>query len=156
MKLQGDHIHLNPTQQIIVVTRVVLRAVLFLLFLHALGTKTGLVQQSFQQVLHGWVPRCIIAVNISKQRDKHLSKLLLKTHLVKSMTRVPTRVDQTNSRLKKTIDVLVNVREEAYLKNVNCSPYIQGCSCREGYFPNGGTMRLKSRATSTNTAGRTT
>lgn len=42
-----------------------------------------------------------------------------------------------------------------YLKKVYCSPYIHGCNCRAGYFPKGGTMRLKSRATSTNTAGRT-
>lgn len=51
--------------------------------------------------------------------------------------------------------VMVNIWVEAYLKKVYCSPYIQGCSCRAGYFPNGGTTRLKSKATSTNTAGRT-
>lgn len=43
-----------------------LRAVLFL-FLHALGTKTWLVQQSFKQVLQGWVPLCIIAVYIKQE-----------------------------------------------------------------------------------------
>lgn len=50
---------------------------------------------------------------------------------------------------------MVNICVRAYLKKVYCSPYIQGCSCSAGYFPNGGTMRLKSKATSTNTAGRT-
>lgn len=42
--------------------RPVLRAVV--LFLHALGTKTWLVQESFKQVFHGWIPRGIITVNI--------------------------------------------------------------------------------------------
>lgn len=49
----------------------------------------------------------------------------------------------------------MNIWVQAYLKKVYCSPYIQGCNCSAGYFPNGGTMRLKSRATNTNTAGRT-
>lgn len=43
----------------------------------------------------------------------------------------------------------------AYLKKVYCSPYIQGCNSTEGYLPKGGTMRLKSKATRTNRAGRT-
>ena len=38
---------------------------------------------------------------------------------------------------------------------VNCSSYIPGSRARLGYFPNGGTIRLKIRATHTNTAGRT-
>lgn len=42
-----------------------------------------------------------------------------------------------------------------HLKKVNCCPYIQGWSCRGGYFPKGGTMRLKSSAMQTKTAGRT-
>lgn len=42
-----------------------------------------------------------------------------------------------------------------YLMNVNCSSYIHGLRARLGYFPNGGTMRLKTRAMHTNTAGRT-
>lgn len=41
-----------------------LRAVKLLLFIHALGAKPWLVQQSFQEVLHGWVTRSIIAANI--------------------------------------------------------------------------------------------
>lgn len=42
-----------------------------------------------------------------------------------------------------------------YLTKVTWSSYIQGCSSRGGYFPNGGTMRLKTSAMQTNTAGRT-
>lgn len=37
----------------------------------------------------------------------------------------------------------------------NCSPYMLGCRARLGYFPNGGTIRLNTRAMQTNTAGRT-
>lgn len=43
----------------------ILRFVVVLLFsLHALGAKTWLVQQSLQQVLHGWVARIVVAVII--------------------------------------------------------------------------------------------
>lgn len=42
-----------------------------------------------------------------------------------------------------------------HLKKVNCCPYIQGCRRSGGYFPKGGTMRLKSSAMQTNTAGST-
>lgn len=42
-----------------------------------------------------------------------------------------------------------------YLRKVTWSSYIHGCSSRLGYFPKGGTMRLKTRAIHTNTAGRT-
>ena len=42
-----------------------------------------------------------------------------------------------------------------YLMKVTWSSYIQGCSSKLGYFPNGGTMRLKTRAMHTKTAGRT-
>jgi hypothetical protein len=42
-----------------------------------------------------------------------------------------------------------------YLKKVTCSSYIHGWSSMLGYFPNGGTMRLNTRAMQTNTAGRT-
>lgn len=37
----------------------------------------------------------------------------------------------------------------------NCSPYMLGSRARLGYFPNGGTIRLNTRAIHTNTAGRT-
>lgn len=43
---------------------------------------------------------------------------------------------------------------QVYLMKVTWSSYIQGCSSRLGYFPNGGTMRLKTRAMQTKTAGR--
>lgn len=43
----------------------------------------------------------------------------------------------------------------AYLMKVTWSSYIQGCSSRLGYFPNGGTMRLKTSAMHTKTAGNT-
>lgn len=43
----------------------------------------------------------------------------------------------------------------AYLMKVTWSSYIQGCSSRLGYFPNGGTMRLKTSAMQTKTAGNT-
>lgn len=46
------------------VTRI-LRAVVLLQ--HALSTKARMVQQSFQNVLHGRVPRGIIAVNMKPQ-----------------------------------------------------------------------------------------
>lgn len=38
---------------------------------------------------------------------------------------------------------------------VYCSSYMLGSSSRLGYFPKGGTIRLKTRAMHTNTAGRT-
>lgn len=43
----------------------------------------------------------------------------------------------------------------SHLMNVNCSPYMLGSRARLGYFPKGGTIRLKTRAMQTNTAGRT-
>lgn len=43
---------------------IVLRAVVLLLCLHALGTKTWLVEQNFQEVLNFRVPRGIITGNI--------------------------------------------------------------------------------------------
>lgn len=43
----------------------------------------------------------------------------------------------------------------AHLKKVNCCPYIQGWRRSGGYFPKGGTMRLKSSAMQMKTAGRT-
>lgn len=43
----------------------------------------------------------------------------------------------------------------AYLIKVTWSSYIQGCSSRLGYFPNGGTIRLKTSAMQTKTAGST-
>lgn len=49
----------------------------------------------------------------------------------------------------------LTVWDSLYLMKVTWSSYIQGCSSRLGYFPNGGTMRLKTRAMQTNTAGRT-
>lgn len=42
-----------------------------------------------------------------------------------------------------------------YLKKENCSSYMLGSRARLGYFPKGGTMRLKTRAMHTNTAGST-
>lgn len=60
-------------RQIIVFIIYVLRSVVFFLFVHALGTKPWQVQQSFQQVLHGRVPRCVVAVN-SKPEVKKLVK----------------------------------------------------------------------------------
>lgn len=42
-----------------------------------------------------------------------------------------------------------------YLINVYWSSYIHGCNSRLGYFPKGGTIRLKRRAMQTKTAGRT-
>ena len=38
---------------------------------------------------------------------------------------------------------------------VYCSSYMLGSSCKLGYFPKGGTIRLKTRAMQTNTAGST-
>lgn len=42
-----------------------------------------------------------------------------------------------------------------YLIKVNCSPYMPGSKAKLGYFPNGGTIKLNTRAMQTNTAGRT-
>lgn len=42
-----------------------------------------------------------------------------------------------------------------YLMKVNCSPYMLGSRVRLGYFPNGGTIKLNTRAIHTKTAGRT-
>lgn len=42
-----------------------------------------------------------------------------------------------------------------YLMKENCSSYMLGSRARLGYFPKGGTMRLKTRAMHTNTAGST-
>lgn len=42
-----------------------------------------------------------------------------------------------------------------HLKKETWGPYIAGLSCRGGYWPNGGTMRLKSRARPTKRAGST-
>lgn len=44
----------------------VLRAVVLFFHLHALGTKTWLVKQSFQEVLHFRVPWGIITGNIER------------------------------------------------------------------------------------------
>lgn len=76
--------HMMLLRQVIVFTGVDLRAVIFL-FLHAVGTKTWLVQQSFQQVLHGWVPRCVVAVNI-KPEVRKLVKMTSKRDQVKTTT----------------------------------------------------------------------
>lgn len=46
-------------------------------------------------------------------------------------------------------------KSNTYLTNVYCSLYIQGWSSRLGYLPKGGTIRLKTRAMQTKTAGRT-
>lgn len=43
----------------------------------------------------------------------------------------------------------------SHLMKVNCSPYMLVSRARLGYFPNGGTIRLNTRAIHTNTAGRT-
>lgn len=51
--------------------------------------------------------------------------------------------------------ILCSTLSLSYLMNVNCSSYIQGLRARLGYFPNGGTIRLNTRAMHTNTAGRT-
>jgi len=53
-----------PLGQGVNFTEIILRAVIFFFFFfHALGTKTWPVQQSFQYVFHGRVPRVIITVN---------------------------------------------------------------------------------------------
>lgn len=46
------------------------------LLFHALGTKSRLVKESFKQILHGWVSRIIVAVNIKTQMKEFLNNML--------------------------------------------------------------------------------
>lgn len=46
------------------------------LLFHALGTKSRLVKESFKQILHGWVSRIIVAVNIKTEMKEFLNNML--------------------------------------------------------------------------------
>lgn len=122
-------------RQIIVSTVLNLRAVVFFLFLHALGTKTWPVQQSFEQVFHGRVPRRIIAVNIKPQLRKQVK-------ITRPSAKRPTcfftvvscylwkseGVDQTMSQLKKLIKYLLHTSlpKEGVLFSIHPRLQLQG------------------------------
>lgn len=56
---------------------------------------------------------------------------------------------------RRTTAFFQTKRMVSHLMKVNCSPYMLWSRVRLGYFPNGGTIRLKTSAMHTNTAGRT-